>query len=97
MTSLLVATTCLAQGFGAPKHAPLYPADFAWGTTLDSWDDSPVHTVLLPLTVYRGVTRRDLGDLRVFNGRDETVPHAIRTLANTPQQSTPFVIRHGWI
>jgi len=61
--------------------APLTPKDFARGVEVFADDATPVHTLTLPLELYRGVTRTDLGDVRVFNKDEEPVPHAIRSLA----------------
>jgi hypothetical protein len=36
------------------------------------------YAITLPAAVYQGVTRADLGDVRVFNGAGEVVPHAWR-------------------
>ena len=40
----------------------------------------------LPRAVYRGAVRPDLGDLRVFNGAGEVVPHAFRPRASVETQ-----------
>ena len=37
-----------------------------------------IYSVELPEDVYKTVTRNDLGDIRVFNGAGEVVPHTIR-------------------
>ena len=54
------------------------PADFAFGVKLDASGSEALYEVTLPPSVYQGVTRRDLADVRVFNGRGEVVPHAWR-------------------
>lgn len=54
------------------------PADFAYGLKIDASGSEALYDVTLPPAVYQGVTRRDLGDVRVFNGAGEVVPHAWR-------------------
>ncbi|MBM3343634.1 MAG: DUF3999 domain-containing protein [Betaproteobacteria bacterium] len=54
------------------------PADYAFGLPLEASGTEALYEVTLPATVYQGVTRRDLGDVRVFNGAGEVVPHALR-------------------
>lgn len=54
------------------------PTDFGYGCPLPLVDETGLYTLTLPLTVYERVTRADLGDLRVFNGAGEPVPHALR-------------------
>lgn len=70
--SLLIALATQALA-ASPK-----PADFAYGCPLPAADDGGVYSVLLPLRVYERVTQAALGDLRVFNGAGETVPHTVR-------------------
>lgn len=54
------------------------PADYAYGLTLEATGSEALYDVTLPAAVYQGVARRDLGDVRVFNGVGEVVPHAWR-------------------
>jgi hypothetical protein len=54
------------------------PANFAYGLPLEADGKDALYEVLLPAAVYRGVFRADLGDVRVFNGAGEVVPHAWR-------------------
>jgi hypothetical protein len=44
------------------------PADYAYGLKIEASGSEALYDVTLPPSVYRGVTRRDLGDVRVFNG-----------------------------
>ncbi len=48
---------------------------FAWGITLQPDVSSPFYQLDLPLAVYQGVARADLGDLRMFNGKGHRLPH----------------------
>ena len=45
-----------------------------------------LYATLLPAAVYRGIARRDLGDLRVLNGAGELVPHALERQAATERK-----------
>lgn len=70
--------TLLALALPASAEAPLRPVDFAYGFAIETAGEAPFHELAVPQAVYESVTRADLGDLRVFNGRDEVVPHALR-------------------
>ena len=55
----------------------------------------PFYQMTLPVAVYQGVQRQDLGDLRVFNGQGEAVPHALlrpqaTALAQRSETPVPF-------
>jgi hypothetical protein len=78
---LWVAPLAAAQG--------LQPDDFARGLRLALTGEGPVHAVALPPEVYRVVTRDDLGDLRVFNGGGEELPHAIARSGAAPAGRPP--------
>ena len=54
------------------------PADFAYGMSIQTDAAHALHEIEIPAAVYRTVTRADLGDVRVFNGQGEVVPHALR-------------------
>jgi hypothetical protein len=62
-------------------HAALAPRDFAYGATIAVPDTASAtasaYRASLPLEVYRGTLRDDLGDLRVFNANDELVPYRL--------------------
>ena len=60
------------------------PVDFAYGMAIeaDAAQDA-LHEIEIPAAVYRAVTRADLGDVRVFNGQGEVVPHALRPRASS--------------
>lgn len=69
------------------------PEMFAYGMRLEANGDQALYEVVLPLAVYQGVTRSDLGDIRIFNASGTVVPHALRQpLAKTERTantSTP--------
>ena len=51
--------------------------DFAYSISILPSTESPLYRVRLPLSVYRSLTRADLGDLRVFNADGSLVPHEL--------------------
>lgn len=51
--------------------------DFARGLPLEVDEPATAYGLPLPDAVYRGVTRRDLGDLRVFDAQGRVVQHAL--------------------
>lgn len=64
----------------AAAQSSTQPNDFAFGIPLELEAGGSIYEFKLPRDVYEGVTRADLGDLRVFNGADEVVPHFVRYL-----------------
>jgi Protein of unknown function (DUF3999) len=69
-----VVASCIAvAAFTAHAEAP---ADFAYRIPLVNEGDSAFFRVELPAPVYEGAVRRDLGDLRVFNGEGTPVAFA---------------------
>ena len=67
------------------------PEDFAYGVPIHAGGRDALYEFEIPAAVYRGVSRADLGDLRVFNGQGEVVPHALRPKAAASSQSVPPV------
>lgn len=68
--------------------------DFAEAIDLSPREARAVHTAVIPIEVYRGVTRSDLGDLRVFDARGQLVPHALRALdAPGDREPSPVDLR----
>ena len=80
----------------APLHvAALTPEDFAFGYPLASDEQTSIYRLDLPAGVYGDAVRADLGDLRVFNGAREVVPHSLRRPAlkqdaESAPQAVPF-------
>ncbi len=58
-----------------PAHVA--PDAFAYRSRIELSGPGPFHQLALPLAVYQGVQRHDLGDLRVFNGQGEVLPHTL--------------------
>ena len=76
------------------------PSGFAYGIAIRADAKEALYRLELPRAVYRGAVRRDLGDLRVFNGASEVVPHAFRPRATTEVQkrepvALPFFPLYG--
>ena len=63
------------------------PADFAYGIAIETHGQHALYEIDIPAAVYRAVTRADLGDVRVFNGQDEVVPHALRPRVAVREES----------
>lgn len=91
MKSFLLGLLCLAFPplAGAAPVAP-GPEMFAFGSRLELQGNSPFNYCDLPLDLYQSTSRPDLGDLRVFNGRDQVVPHVLKrglsTTASPPER-----------
>lgn len=62
------------------------PSSFAYGIAIRAEEGEALYRLELPRAVYRGAVRPDLGDLRVFNGAGEVVPHAFRPRAAVEAQ-----------
>ena len=59
------------------RAATLTPQDFAYGMPIIAGELATAYRLTLPPDVYRASVDRDLGDVRVFNSRGETVPYTI--------------------
>ena len=62
------------------------PNDFAYGMTIRADGQEALYEIEIPPALYRGVSRSDLGDIRIFNGQGEVVPHALRPRAVTSME-----------
>jgi hypothetical protein len=66
------------------------PNDFAFGCPVIAPEPAAGYRVALPIDVYRNSVRADLGDVRVFNGKGEVVPYALRRpQLDSVQKMTP--------
>ena len=54
------------------------PEDFAFTIPITINNKAALYEFAIPKHVYQSTTRTDLGDMRVFNGKAEVVPHAVR-------------------
>ncbi len=61
--------------YTAAAHAER-PADYAFGVPLLPGDATAFQRVAVPAVVHEGTVKRDLADLRIFNGDGEVVPYA---------------------
>jgi Protein of unknown function (DUF3999) len=67
------------------------PDEFAYSVSLELSGDGALYQIEVPRPVYEGVTRADLGDVRIFNGRGEVVPHAWKP------RPTPGTAPAAWV
>lgn len=84
---------------GVSTAAPLTPQDFAYGMPIIAGEVATAYRLTLPPDVYRASVDQDLGDVRVFNSRGETVPYAIfrrgEPAAAGPAQTLPLFPLRG--
>ena len=76
-----------------PVQAQAIPDDYAYKAWLDV-SEQALQRVELPIDVILALTRSDLGDLTVFNIRDEQVPHALTHKSNTVIDHRPELSFH---
>jgi hypothetical protein len=84
-----LALVLLAQSVVA--GAAEQPQDFAYAIAIHADGRDALYEIDLPAAVYRGVTRSDLGDIRVFNGQGEVVPHALKPRATSAMEKSAAV------
>jgi hypothetical protein len=90
--AILAAALSSLPAAGAPGAES--PSGFAYGAPIRADATQALYRLELPRAVYRDVVRRDLGDLRVFNGAGEVVPHAFRPRAGgETQKRDPVALR----
>ena len=77
---------CAAGLWAAGAVCAETPSNFAYGVAIRADGGDALYRLELPRAVYRGAVRRDLGDLRVFNGAGEVIPHAFRPRATVETQ-----------
>jgi hypothetical protein len=65
--------------------ADFSPPDFAFGLPVVTAKDAAVYRFVLPLAVYQGTVRDDLGDMRLFNAQGESVSYSLLRRAPPPQ------------
>lgn len=87
---LLCAALGMASHTGAEEPPKLN--DFAYGFELDADGSSAIYKIMLPEDVYRHSTRKDLGDLRVFNSKEEIVPHSLQRQKHEKNQTAASLI-----
>jgi Protein of unknown function (DUF3999) len=67
------------------------PADYAFGVPLTPGDGAAFQRVVVPAVAYEGAVRRDLADLRIFNGDGELVPYAFIPRRPAPRERPPAI------
>ena len=97
MKRIALAAAAFALVLGtAPTRAAaddpdLLPQDFAYGFTLKTpVPGAPAYRLALPYEVYAQAVRADLGDLRIFNGAREIVPHELRRVTEYVADAASF-------
>jgi Holliday junction resolvase len=84
---------CLPLLWAASAVCAESPSSFAYGIAIRAEGGEALYRLELPRAVYLGAVRPDLGDLRVFNGAGEVVPHAFRPrLAVETQKREPITL-----
>lgn len=53
--------------------------DFAYTAEIKTQSNTPFYELEIPSTVYKTISRADLGDLRILNGDGQVVPHGLRS------------------
>jgi hypothetical protein len=81
------ALAACAQATSLAHAADLAPRDFAYGHPIVSPAEASAYRITLPLAIYQGTVREDLGDLAIFNASGEVVPFFIRPL---PAETRPM-------
>jgi hypothetical protein len=69
----------------------LVPQDFAFGLPVTTTQAAAAYRFTLPLAVYQGAFREDLGDLRLFNARGVAVPFSLSRAAAQDKIHKPAV------
>ncbi|MBI5616528.1 MAG: DUF3999 domain-containing protein [Gammaproteobacteria bacterium] len=82
--ALLAPAATATPDVPPPITAPR-PKDFAYAIPILTDGNEAFYGLRLPAAVYRGLTRTDRGDLRVFDARDRVVQHALNLHAPLPK------------
>jgi hypothetical protein len=88
MTRELLSVVCLLVGASNALGASPTSEEYSQGLEIFAPQNLPLVETTLPDTVYQGVTRADLGDVRVFNAEGQPVPHAF---CAAPAVSEPVI------
>lgn len=79
----------LATGIATAAPAP---QDFARYAPLQTQDAAALYRAALNADVYRHATEAGLGDMRVFNGQGEIVPHALEPMPLVTRPPSPISV-----
>ena len=74
-------------------HAAERAEEFAHRAPLVFAPGQAIYQVELPLAVHQGARRADLGDLRVFNGAGDVVPHALHAQTSEPREEAAVEVK----
>jgi hypothetical protein len=88
MTRNLLTAACLLLAASRALGASPTLDDYSQGIAIVASDGLPLVETTVPDGVYQGVTRADLGDVRVFNAEGLPVPHAF---CSSPAAGEPTV------
>lgn len=77
-TLICLLGLCLSTPLITPVSAVVQTNDFAYGYSLEVDGDGAIYSLYLNEDIYRGLTRPDRADLRVFNSQGIAVPHYLR-------------------
>jgi hypothetical protein len=66
--------------------------EFAFAVPIEGAASDPFYRLVVPQAAYEGAAFADLRDLRVFNGGEELVPHALRPVAPKSQKPDPVAL-----
>lgn len=96
---VLLGLACPPLLAAAPAVVEPQPGDFFAGFQLQLEGEGPFYRLRIPEEVYAASRRADLSDIRVFNGKGETMAQALRrpTEASAPQgepRAVPFFPLH---
>jgi hypothetical protein len=83
MGLLVVGSSALQALSSAVQALPLSPLDFAFGLPVITTQEAAAYRFPLPLTVYQGSVRADLGDIRLFNAGGVAVPFSLLRAAES--------------
>lgn len=89
MMHVAVIVAALLIGFA---HGAERAREFAYRAPLQLAPGHAIYQVELPLAVHQSARRADLGDLRVFNGAGEVVPHALRAVTTETKDEPPVEV-----
>jgi hypothetical protein len=88
MKSLLAILAAATSAIAAAQ-----PMDeFAFAVPIEGAVGEPFYRLVVPQSAYEGAAFADLRDLRVFNGGEELVPHALRSVSPKSQESEPVAL-----
>jgi hypothetical protein len=92
MKGKLLTTAWLLVAAGGVLAASPAQDDYSQGLEIFAPQNLPLVETTLPDVVYQGVTRADLGDVRVFNAEGQPVPHAF---CAAPTTAEPTITEHS--